>query len=155
MLGLSTAPSLRPHLKSAMQARSRFQDLFLFFRLCLFFREDGPGPAVPGPEPQDVLAADVGDRAFENSGTAGSFTDLARDVRSQTALGRPVHETKRLLELLVRGESEERGLLELHGQPASASGSGRAKTGSLVLFSKSARTILSLTVSCCGRCSPK
>ena len=95
----------------------RIQDFFLSFRLCLLFREDLSGAAVPGAQPQNVLAAERCDRAFQNRGTAGSLADLAGDLRSEPRLGRPVHETQCLLDALVRDETEERRLFQLHRQP--------------------------------------
>ena len=58
--------------------------------------------------------------AIEPSRTAalaGSLADLPRDLRREPRLGRPIHETQYLLGLLVRNESEKRGLFQLHGQP--------------------------------------
>ncbi len=94
----------------------RLQNSFLPFCLCLLFRHDVSRSAVSGAQPQNVLAAEHCDGAFQNRGTTGSLTDLAGDLRSKPRLGRPVHETEYLLRSLVRDETEERRLFQLHRQ---------------------------------------
>ena len=95
----------------------RIQDLFFPSCLRLLLREDISGAAVSGAQPQDVLASEPRNRAFQNRGAAGALADLPGDLRSEPRLGRPVHQAQYLLDALVRDESEERGLFQLHGQP--------------------------------------
>src|SRR6516165_2532012 len=92
------------------------QDPFLSFCLCLLFRQDLSRAAVSGAQPQNVLAAESCDGTFQHRGTAGSLANLAGDLRRKPRLGRPVHETEYLLRSLVRDETEERRLLQLHRQ---------------------------------------
>ena len=95
----------------------RIEDFFFPSRLRLLFSEDLSTAAVPGAQPQDVLASEACNRAFQNRGAPGSLADLASDLWSEPRLGRPVHQTQYLLDLLVRNETEERGLFQLHRQP--------------------------------------
>ena len=58
--------------------------------------------------------------AIEPSKTAalaGSLADLLGDLGSQPRIFRPSHQSQRLLDLPVRNQTEERRLLQFHGQP--------------------------------------
>ncbi len=128
-----------PHLNR--HSAQRVEDFFFPFRLRLLFSEDLSGAAVPGAQPQDVLASEACNRAFQNRVAPGSFADLARHLWSEPRLGRPVHETQYLLGLLVRNESEEWGLLQLHRQPL-AKGLVKDRIARLVLeFSQDNRVL--------------
>ena len=122
----------------------RIQDLFLPSRLRLLLAQNVSGAAVPGAQPQDILASEACNRAFQNRGAAGSLADLLRDLRSEPRLGRPVHQTQCLLDLLSE-TSLRNG--DCSSCTASPWRSVSSNTGSPVLFSKSARTIVSFAVS--------
>ena len=64
----------------------RIQDLFFPSRLRLLLSEHLSGAAVPGAQPQNVLASEACNRAFQNRGAAGSLADLPRDLRSEPRL---------------------------------------------------------------------
>ena len=100
--------------------------------------------AVLGAQPQYVLASEACNRAFQDGGACGSLADFLSELRSQPRIRRPAHQTQRLLDPLVGDQAEERRLFELYRQPLASVSSN---TGSPVVFLKSARTMVSLSVS--------
>ncbi len=78
----------------------------------LLLVEDISGIAGLRAQAQNILASKARDRAFENRGAPGSLADLLRDFRSQPRIFRLPHQSQRLLDLLVRNQTEERRLLQ-------------------------------------------
>ena len=68
-------------------------------------------------ETQDILAPKSCNRAVEHSRTPCPLTNLSGNVQRESHIRRLTHKPKRLLDALVRNETEERRLFELHGQP--------------------------------------
>jgi len=61
------------------------QDIFLTRSLHLLFIEHVSGAAVAGAQAQHVLAAEAGDRAFQDRGAVGPFAYFACKIRGEAA----------------------------------------------------------------------
>src|SRR5207248_240892 len=92
------------------------QNLFFSRSRQLLLVEDLAGAAVPGAQPQHVLASEWRDGAFEHRGARGSFTDFPSDLRSEPRVRLFSHQTQYALDFLVRHQAEERRLFQLHRQ---------------------------------------
>src|ERR1700728_2654973 len=71
---------------------------------------------MDGVEPEHVLISQGGDRTFDLRGRVGALADFSRYFRSQSRIGRLLHQAQRLADSIVGNELEERRLLKLHGK---------------------------------------
>src|ERR1700739_1538133 len=62
------------------------------------------------------MVAESRDGTLQHGGAGGALTDFARELRSQTRIGRLAHHAQRLLDAVLWNKAQEWRLFKLHGQ---------------------------------------
>jgi hypothetical protein len=133
----------------AVAADSQCAQYVLFVaRLNLFPSQRRATLASDCLERDDVVFTQALDGAVYRSRNSFSHADVMRDLVGDAPPGRQAHQSQVLLHLLIVHDFQKGRLLKLDGEPLAQRPSN---TGSLVVFMKSARTMVSLSVSSGGR----
>ena len=121
------------------------QNVFFFRCLRLLLIQDVPGAAVLCAQTQYVLASEAGDRAIQNGRASGSLADFLGELRSQPRIRRLAHQSAASAGYALSETRLRKG--DCSNCTANPWRSVPSNTGSPVVLMKSARTIVSLSVS--------
>src|SRR5262249_44783012 len=92
--------------KMSSDAAQRVEDVLLPCGLRLLLIQN-VARAACGAQPEHILTSQVCDRTAQDSSARRSLADLLGDLRRQSCVRRLSHQTERVLETLIRHETEE------------------------------------------------
>ena len=118
--------------------------MILVAGLCFRARQRFAADTVDGFQCQKILRANLRNRTVEHGGAACALAEFPCNFRRELRIWLLVHQLQSLLDLLVRNNAEEGRLCQLYGESLAQRPS---KTVSPVVLAKSARTMVSLSVS--------